>query len=180
MKRAAAFVVALAAVAGCESPRTEVVIVVDTAGLSVPRDLDALHVTVADKAVGGDSATRFDSQALPLCHDGNGSCYDFPITFTLVPGEQHPDDPVRVQVQALLGTAVVIRDAATFTFLRGKSARLDFTLFPSCNSWYLGANVPGKPRVFMPLLGFPPYVEKCNEVAAKGYEGFALSGAAAG
>jgi cyclohexanone monooxygenase len=47
------------------------------------------------------------------------------------------------------------------------------TLYPSCNSWYLGANVPGKPRVFMPYLGFPPYVEKCNEVAAKGYEGFA-------
>jgi cyclohexanone monooxygenase len=51
----------------------------------------------------------------------------------------------------------------------------DFTLFPSCNSWYLGANVPGKARVFMPLLGFPPYVERCTEVAAKGYEGFALS-----
>ena len=49
------------------------------------------------------------------------------------------------------------------------------TLFPSCNSWYLGANVPGKPRVFMPYLGFPPYVEKCNEVAANNYEGFALS-----
>jgi cation diffusion facilitator CzcD-associated flavoprotein CzcO len=48
------------------------------------------------------------------------------------------------------------------------------TLFPSCNSWYLGANVPGKPRVFMPYLGFPPYVEKCNEVAATGYEGFEL------
>jgi cation diffusion facilitator CzcD-associated flavoprotein CzcO len=48
------------------------------------------------------------------------------------------------------------------------------TLFPTCNSWYLGANVPGKPRVFMPYIGFPPYVEKCNEVAAKGYEGFAL------
>ena len=51
----------------------------------------------------------------------------------------------------------------------------DFTLFPSCNSWYLGANVPGKPRVFMPLLGFPAYVEKCNDVAAKRYEGFALA-----
>jgi cyclohexanone monooxygenase len=50
----------------------------------------------------------------------------------------------------------------------------DLTLYPSCNSWYLGANVPGKPRVFMPYLGFPPYVQKCNEVAAKGYEGFAL------
>jgi cyclohexanone monooxygenase len=51
----------------------------------------------------------------------------------------------------------------------------DQTLYPGCNSWYLGANVPGKPRVFMPYFGFPPYVEKCNEVAANGYEGFALS-----
>ena len=51
------------------------------------------------------------------------------------------------------------------------------TLFPSCNSWYLGANVPGKPRVFMPYIGFPPYVEKCDEVAAKGYEGFTLAAA---
>jgi cation diffusion facilitator CzcD-associated flavoprotein CzcO len=49
------------------------------------------------------------------------------------------------------------------------------TLFPTCNSWYLGANVPGKPRVFMPLVGFPPYVDKCDEVAANGYEGFAIS-----
>ncbi len=49
------------------------------------------------------------------------------------------------------------------------------TLFPSCNSWYLGANVPGKPRVFMPYLGFPAYVEKCDEVAARGYEGFTIT-----
>jgi cation diffusion facilitator CzcD-associated flavoprotein CzcO len=49
------------------------------------------------------------------------------------------------------------------------------TLYPTCNSWYLGANVPGKTRVFMPLVGYPPYVEKCEEVAAKGYEGFALA-----
>ncbi|MGI9509972.1 MAG: flavin-containing monooxygenase [Geminicoccaceae bacterium] len=48
------------------------------------------------------------------------------------------------------------------------------TLYPQCNSWYLGANVPGKPRVFMPYPGFPPYVEKCNAVAACGYEGFVL------
>ena len=51
----------------------------------------------------------------------------------------------------------------------------DGTLFPTCNSWYLGANIPGKPRVFMPYIGFPPYVEKCNAVAASGYSGFALS-----
>jgi len=49
------------------------------------------------------------------------------------------------------------------------------TLFPSCNSWYLGANIPGKPRVFMPYIGFPPYVEKCREVVANCYAGFALS-----
>ena len=48
------------------------------------------------------------------------------------------------------------------------------TLYPTCNSWYLGANVPGKSRVFMPYIGFPPYVEKCDAVAANGYEGFAL------
>jgi cyclohexanone monooxygenase len=51
----------------------------------------------------------------------------------------------------------------------------DLTLFPTCNSWYLGANVPGKTRVFMPFLGFPPYAEKCVEVATNDYEGFALS-----
>ncbi|MDG2303953.1 MAG: NAD(P)/FAD-dependent oxidoreductase [Candidatus Binatia bacterium] len=49
-----------------------------------------------------------------------------------------------------------------------------FTLFPQCNSWYLGANVPGKPRVFMPYVSFSLYVAKCDEVAANGYEGFAL------
>jgi len=46
------------------------------------------------------------------------------------------------------------------------------TLYPTCNSWYLGANIPGKPRVFMLYLGFPPYKQKCDEVAANDYEGF--------
>jgi cation diffusion facilitator CzcD-associated flavoprotein CzcO len=46
------------------------------------------------------------------------------------------------------------------------------TLYPSCNSWYLGANVPGKNRVFMPLSGFPDYVKRCEKVVANGYEGF--------
>ena len=52
------------------------------------------------------------------------------------------------------------------------NAAADRTIFPSCNSWYLGANIPGKPRVFMPLPGFPSYVDRCNEVAARDYEGF--------
>ena len=49
------------------------------------------------------------------------------------------------------------------------------TLLLGCNSWYLGANVPGKPRVFMPYLGFPEYVEKCDYVAKNAYEGFMTS-----
>ena len=50
------------------------------------------------------------------------------------------------------------------------------TLFPRCNSWYLGANVPGKPRVFMPYIGgLPAYIEICEQVAAGGYEGFTLA-----
>ncbi len=49
------------------------------------------------------------------------------------------------------------------------------TLLTGCNSWYIGANVVGKKRVYMPYLGFPPYVQKCNEVAARDYEGFVLT-----
>ncbi|HET8533491.1 MAG TPA: cyclohexanone monooxygenase, partial [Methylomirabilota bacterium] len=50
-----------------------------------------------------------------------------------------------------------------------------FTLFPMANSWYVGANIPGKPRVFMPYIGgVGVYRQKCDEVAAKGYEGFTL------
>ena len=52
----------------------------------------------------------------------------------------------------------------------------DETLYPMANSWYMGANVPGKPRVFLPYVGgVGPYREKCDEVAANGYEGFKLA-----
>jgi cyclohexanone monooxygenase len=50
------------------------------------------------------------------------------------------------------------------------------TLFPATNSWYVGANIPGKTRIFMPYIGgYPAYVQKCKDVAAKNYEGFVLS-----
>jgi hypothetical protein len=51
------------------------------------------------------------------------------------------------------------------------------TLLPlATHSWYLGANIPGKPRVFMPYAGgMVRYREICQEVAARNYEGFALS-----
>lgn len=49
------------------------------------------------------------------------------------------------------------------------------TLFPEAASWYMGANVPGKPRVFMPYVGgMGSYRETCEQVVAHGYTGFDL------
>ena len=53
------------------------------------------------------------------------------------------------------------------------------TLYPTADSWYMGSNVPGKPRIFMAYIGgVGVYRERCDEVAANGYEGFALAPAA--
>jgi cyclohexanone monooxygenase len=50
-----------------------------------------------------------------------------------------------------------------------------FTLYPRAASWYMGANVPGKPRVFMPYVGgVGTYREICDDVARNGYQGFLL------
>jgi cyclohexanone monooxygenase len=47
---------------------------------------------------------------------------------------------------------------------------------PSCNSWYLGANIEGKARVFMPYVGgVAQYRAACAEVANDGYRGFVLT-----
>jgi cyclohexanone monooxygenase len=52
----------------------------------------------------------------------------------------------------------------------------NMTLFPLANSWYTGANIPGKTRIFTPYVGgIPLYRQTCDDVAAKGYEGFALA-----
>ena len=73
------------------------------------------------------------------------------------------------------GAAVVVHDP-TLERLWGLRRRVaDVTLFPRANSWYMGANIPGKPRVFMPYIGgLNNYGQKCAEVAANGYEGFVL------
>jgi len=53
----------------------------------------------------------------------------------------------------------------------------DSTLYPLANSWYVGANIPGKPRVFMPYVGgFSGYKKRCDAIAANGYEGFVMAG----
>ncbi len=50
------------------------------------------------------------------------------------------------------------------------------TLFPTADSWYMGSNVPGKPRVFLAYIGgVGPYRQMCDDIAAKEYEGFTLT-----
>jgi cyclohexanone monooxygenase len=49
------------------------------------------------------------------------------------------------------------------------------TLFVHTNSWYVGANVPGKPRVFMRYVGQGNYRRKCEEIAAQNYKGFVVA-----
>lgn len=48
------------------------------------------------------------------------------------------------------------------------------TLLPKAASWYMGANIPGKPRVFLPYIGLSVYRRKCDEVVANGYQGFRI------
>jgi cyclohexanone monooxygenase len=55
------------------------------------------------------------------------------------------------------------------------------TLYPQANSWYMGANIPGKPQIFMPYIGgVNVYRQICNDVVAKGYEGFVMMAAERG
>jgi cation diffusion facilitator CzcD-associated flavoprotein CzcO len=68
------------------------------------------------------------------------------------------------------------RDEAMDGWVAQVNAAANATLLPQAHhSWYLGANIPGKPRMFMPYSGgMARYRTICNEVAAKGYEGFEL------
>ena len=65
---------------------------------------------------------------------------------------------------------------ATESWTEHVQEAVSFTLYPKAASWYMGANIPGKPRLFLPYIGgVGNYRGKCDAVAASGYEGFDLS-----
>ena len=88
--------------------------------------------------------------------------------------EQHVEliSDLIAQIDSRGAQAIEAEEAAERDWVAHVNDVAGATLFRSCNSWYLGANVPGKPRVFMPYFGFPQYVEKCREMADAGYSGF--------
>jgi len=69
------------------------------------------------------------------------------------------------------------RNEAVASWVAQVNAAAEATLLPQAkHSWYLGANIPGKPRVFMPYAGgMARYRKICADVAAKNYEGFTFS-----
>ena len=69
--------------------------------------------------------------------------------------------------------AIEARPDATADWVKECADRASETLMLQANSWYLGANIPGKPRVFMPFVGgFGVYGQIIADVAAAGYKGF--------
>jgi len=67
-------------------------------------------------------------------------------------------------------------DAAQDAWTAHVNEIANLTLFPCANSWYVGANIPGKPRIFMPYVaGVAVYRQRCDDVAANDYEGFELT-----
>ena len=71
---------------------------------------------------------------------------------------------------------VACRDDAAVKWTEHVDQVASATLFVRANSWYLGSNVEGKKRVFMPYIGgFGNYRARCDQVAAHDYEGFALT-----
>jgi cyclohexanone monooxygenase len=80
-------------------------------------------------------------------------------------------------MQARNLTRVEATEQAQEEWVRHGMEVAEKTLYPSAASWYMGANIPGKPQVFMPYIGgVGTYRETCDAIAAEGYRGFALAG----
>ena len=96
-----------------------------------------------------------------------------------VPIEQHVEWITRciAHMRSHGLTRIEAREDAMDRWVAQVNAAADATLLPQAkHSWYLGANVPGKPRVFMPYAGgMVRYRAICEDVVQRGYEGFALT-----
>lgn len=100
------------------------------------------------------------------------------VLANVIPGiERHVEwiaDCIQFVQQGKQG-AIEATEVAEITWMDHVTEMANETVFPTCNSWYVGANIPGKPRVFLPYVGgFPAFVKKCEEVARFNYEGFTL------
>jgi hypothetical protein len=159
----------MVAAAGCTEARTEVVVVIHSYGLTIGRDLDGLQIIVKNNPASDDSTAVFGTDKHPLCDEtAKPACWTLPVTATLVPGPDRPNDLVVVKVLGLRGGQTVIGDQASFHFLKHVSQRLDFVLYANCLNVdctmqnaacnYAGECEPIQPTTFTgdPQLDGPP------------------------
>ncbi len=99
------------------------------------------------------------------------------LTNVIVSIEQHVDwiATCLAHMQSHAITRIAADPAAETAWGAEVNAVAARTLFPQAASWYMGANIPGKPRVFLPYVGgFGTYSKICEDVVADGYRGFRL------
>jgi hypothetical protein len=121
------------ALAGCGAPATGVVVTVYNDDLVIGRDLDAVHLILSDTAQ--PMPYVFRDMKLPLCDPNKPSqlkCYDFPISFVVVPGPTDSSAEVVLEVDGELAGAPVLADGVEFTFLDGHRQSLDLVLYSGC------------------------------------------------
>ncbi|MDT0348074.1 flavin-containing monooxygenase [Pseudonocardia charpentierae] len=97
--------------------------------------------------------------------------------------EQHVDFIARIVADLVERGASTIEPTqeAENSWVAENQQLAEATLFPTADTWYMGANIPGKPRVFLPNLSFVgPYRAKCDRIADNEYEGFTISTAREG
>ena len=91
--------------------------------------------------------------------------------------EQHVDmiSDIVAHAEATGAKAVEATSEAEDAWVAHVNEVAGATLYPKAASWYMGANIPGKPRVFMPYIGVDRYRAQCNEVLENGFRGFAIA-----
>lgn len=97
------------------------------------------------------------------------------LTNVVVSIEQHVDWIARCiqHMNAIQKSKIQAQAPAQEAWVQRVNDLAKNTLFPASASWYMGANVPGKPRVFLPFLGgLGTYTEICEQVISDGYRGF--------
>jgi cyclohexanone monooxygenase len=108
----------------------------------------------------------------------NGPSSPSVLTNMIVSIEQHVDW-IANSIESLREKGIdriEARRDATHAWAEHTEEVAGYTLFPKANSWYMGANVPGKPRLFLAYLGgFDNYAARCDAIAANDFEGFDLA-----
>ena len=116
---------------GCRVP-TSTLVVIDAPGHRVPDALQGLTLTVTNPTLGGPPV--FESPTLRRCAAGQlDGCVALPLSVTLRPGADHPEAPVRVEVETRdAADQRLTHDAAQFTFTDGLAQQVNFFLSEAC------------------------------------------------